>query len=105
MLNFSESNAQILPNFKAKEPAKEHFYINEELSKGCSAFIKDAVSLTSGNLNILGLNSETAPYFFEVAVRQDLWDGDTRKIAFLEDEFCGNEKNLNIIGDYKKFVL
>ena len=105
LLNFSESNAQILPNFKAKEPAKEHFYINEELSKGCSAFIKDAVSLTSGNLNILGLNSETAPYFFEVAVRQDLWDGDTRKIAFLEDEFCGNEKNLNIIGDYKKFVL
>jgi len=105
LLNFMNKNGEVTPNFKEKEPAKKDFDVNENLSKGCMQFIEDTVGLSTSNIDSIGLNSEKAQYFFEQVVRNDLWDEETRKIAFLEDEFCGNNQNLNIISDYKKLVL
>lgn len=105
LLNFESTKSESIPNFKALEPAKKYFEINEKITQGCLNFIEDACSLVSNNFEGLGLNPQTAQYFFELAVRKDLWDEQTRKIAFLEDDFCGNLENLNVIEDYKKYVL
>jgi hypothetical protein len=102
---FIESKSGIKPTFKEKEKIKSLFDINHKITDGVKQYIKDCAEMVNGNYNQLGLNSENAQFIFNEVVRKDLWDSETRRIAFLEDEFCGNISNIDVIGDYKKYVL
>lgn len=102
---FVESENGVKAIHKKKEKIKSQFEINQQITEGVKQFIIDCDEMVSGNFNLLGLNAETAQYLFSEVVKKDLWDSDTRKIAFLEDEFCGNNSNIDVIGDYKKYVL
>jgi GT2 family glycosyltransferase/FMN phosphatase YigB (HAD superfamily)/glycosyltransferase involved in cell wall biosynthesis len=85
------------PVYKDRESTKKDFHVNRALTQGVKDYLKDAVALCSGDLSLLNINNENAQTIFEYCVKLDLWDPETRKIAFLEDKFCGNEKGIDII--------
>ena len=95
--HFNKENGKISPVFKEKGGTKNDFYVNHAITDGVKEYLKDAVALTSGELELLNLNSNAAQHVFQHCVRLDLWDKETRKIAFLEDKFCGNEADLDVI--------
>jgi predicted HAD superfamily hydrolase/GT2 family glycosyltransferase len=95
--HFSKENGKVIPVFREKGHTKKDFYVNEAITDGVMEYLKDAVSLTSGELNLLNVTTENAQAIFENFVKLDLWDDETRKVAFLEDKFCGNENDLDVI--------
>ena len=103
--HFRKMAKESIPVYKEKEQTKVLFDINETITKGVMKYLADTIASVGENIEMLNVNEKNAQFMFEQAVRLDLWDNKTRKIAYLEDNFCGKKNEMDIIGDYKKYVL
>ena len=105
LAHFKNQGDDIIPVFKPKEKSKQYFHINEQITKGAITYLRNTTEINKANLEGLNIDCINAQVPFKISVLEDLWDIDTRKIAFLEDEFSGNTENMNIITEFKKYVI
>lgn len=105
LTHFSKENGTIQPHFKPLESPESLFHINEQITQGVIAYIKDVLDLCGENINQVFNDavSYDVQAMFEQAVRYDLWDDESRKIFHLENDFCGLP-DFDIVNHYKSIL-